>query len=145
MDNKDYEQVETPALFVEEETDYKAEVERLKKQLAEAESKPENVVSLENMVANDPNAKLVETSEGKFLLKKTGHAKWLKYFGKIMKFTVGDNGKTEVTLDDFGKAAEFVFQHMLVRPKVTIDDIKDFSNVMAITSAGISLQMTEGN
>lgn len=142
MNYDDMEQVETPAFSKD---DYIRELEEQLKAKEEVKlAKTTGFNELDKMVAADKNTTLVETEEGTFILKRAPHSIWLKYFGRIMRFTTKD-GETQAELVDFGAAAEFVFKHMLVRPRVSIDDIKDFTVVMALAGEGIAFQMSTGN
>ena len=119
------------------------ELEELRAKVAQLESeKPKTAI--ETMVANDPNTTIVKTDEGDFVLKRAPHSKWLPYFGKVMSVSF-ENGQQVIKLGDYDAAAEFVFTHMLVSPKVTMDDIKNFSVVLSVAMEGIAYQMTTGN
>lgn len=120
-------------------------IRELEAKLAEKENPTTGNETLDNMVAMDKNTKIIEVGGTSYVLKRRPHSQWLKYFGKIMSFTTGDTGGSVMEINDLGVASEFVFDHMLVRPKVGIDEVENFTDLMEITMEGISFQMTSGN
>ena len=133
---------DTPAPYpdVIEMEALRAKVAQLEK---ERQEKPKTAI--ETMVANDPDTTIVETEEGNFVLKRAPHSKWLPYFGRVMEVSISEKGEQTVGLGDYDAAAEFVFKHMLVSPKIAMDDIKDFTVLLNIAMEGIAHQMSPGN
>lgn len=122
-----------------------ARIKELEARLAEAETTaPANAV-VKEILSTDKNTKTIEAGGETYIIKRRPHTEWLKYFSKVMKFSVDEDGDTAVEIKDMGIASEFVFGQMLVSPKVSADEVKDFVDVMDITAQGIAFQVSSGN
>ena len=119
-------------------------IRELEAKLAEKENPTTGNPVADEYLQADPQIKIVEVGGVGYTLRRVPHSQWLPYFSKIIGFS-SENGETVGEVKDISAATDFVFTKMLVRPKVNVDDIADFTDVLLLTTEGISHQMTSGN